>query len=356
MKKFIRRRNALQGAVATLATPSIIGRRAMAAERSISVGIYTGQQGEIVRKRIIPPFEAKYQCKVYTTEGVTLSQIALMRATRNNPKYTVMFVDDIGIELAKREGLIEQLPRAEIPNFDRLLKRFVYFDGYGAAFAMSAAGFAYNTAVGKPLLSYGDLWDPRLRGRYLMSTPKGTQSLYLLIAAVTVDTGKPYAEAQYLIEQAWPKMEALKPNVLSMFDGEATVMQVAQGQADLAGLFYSKSVNPYTAAGAPVAMCYPREGTFAGINCVSLVKNAPERELGIAFMNHMLDPGVQQQLAEATLAAPTISGLDFKPDIAKYIAYPETKMVDMGIFSPDWTFINPLRPKLVERYNQVFGT
>jgi hypothetical protein len=29
-------------------------------------------------------------------------------------------------------------------------------------------------------------------------------------------------------------------------------------------------------------------------------------------------------------------------------------MDEMGIFSPDWTFINPLRAKLVEKYNQVF--
>ncbi len=67
---------------------------------------------------------------------------------------------------------------------------------------MSAAGLAYNTATGSPVASYADLWDPRLRGWFLMETPKGTRSLYLLIAAVTVETGKPYAEAQYLIEQA----------------------------------------------------------------------------------------------------------------------------------------------------------
>jgi putative spermidine/putrescine transport system substrate-binding protein len=97
------RRKFLTGAAA-LAAPLIVGRRASAADRSITVGIYTGQQGDIVRKQIIPPFEAKHQCKVYTTQGVTLEQIALMRATRNNPKYSVMFIDDIGVELAKREG------------------------------------------------------------------------------------------------------------------------------------------------------------------------------------------------------------------------------------------------------------
>src|SRR5271155_5927859 len=128
MNHSLRRRTVLGGAVAALATPLIIGRRASAADKSITVGIYTGQQGDIVRKQIIPPFEAEHQCKVYTTQGVTLEQIALMRATRSNPKYSVMFVDDTGVDLAKKEGLIEQLPATEIPNMSRLLKRFLLSD------------------------------------------------------------------------------------------------------------------------------------------------------------------------------------------------------------------------------------
>jgi putative spermidine/putrescine transport system substrate-binding protein len=220
---------------------------------------------------------------------------------------------------------------------------------------MSAAGLAYNNATGKPLDSYADLWDPKLKGRFLMETPKATQSLYLLIAAVSVVTGKPYSETQYWIDSAWPKMTELKPNVMSIFDTDVTVMQVAQGQADVAGLFYSKSVNPYTMQGAPVAMCYPREGTFAGINTVTLVKDGPERELAIAFIDWMLSPDIQQLLAQQTLVAPTLDGLSFKPEVEKYMAYPESKMDAMGIFSPDWTFINPMRPQLLEKYNQVFG-
>jgi putative spermidine/putrescine transport system substrate-binding protein len=347
-------RRAVLGGAAALAAPFVTGRRAGAAERSITVGIYTGAQGEHVRKTIIPAFEAKHNCKVYTTLGVTLEQIAALRATRNDPRYSVMFVDDVGVAMGKSEGLIEKLPVDEIPNLKRLLKRFVFYDGYGAGFAMSMASLAYATQTTKPLETYAELWDAKFRQRFLMETPKSTQSIYLLIAAVTLETSKPYAQAQYLIDQAWPKMAALKPNVLSIFENETAITQMIQGQADVAGLFYSKSVNPYNAQGAPVAMCYPREGTFAGINTLTLAKNAPDRELGLAFIDWMLDPGVQQGLAEATLAAPTISGLEFKPDVAKYLAYPESKMDEMGIFSPDWTFINPLRAKLVEKYNQVF--
>ena len=99
----------------------------------------------------------------------------------------------------------------------------------------------------------------------------------------------------------------------------------------------------------------PEGGIFVGINCLTLVKNGPERELAIAFINHMLEPGIQKTLAEATLTAPGISGLEFKPEIAKYLTYPEAKMDEMAIFNPDWMFINPLRSRLIERYNQVFA-
>ena len=37
------------------------------------------------------------------------------------------------------------------------------------------------------------------------------------------------------------------------------------------------------------------------------------------------------------------------------LAYPEAKMDEMAVFSADWEYINPIRSKLLEKYNQVFG-
>src|SRR6202035_5908782 len=124
MRRSSNPRTFIAGAAA-LAAPLIVGRRASADDRSITVGIYTGQQGDVVRKQIIPPFEAKHGCKVYTTQGVTLEQIALMRSSRSNPKYSVMFIDDIGVDLAKKEDLIDHLPVDRIPNMGQVLKRFI---------------------------------------------------------------------------------------------------------------------------------------------------------------------------------------------------------------------------------------
>jgi putative spermidine/putrescine transport system substrate-binding protein len=341
-------------AAATLPLVNINGARG--ATRSIQVGIYTAQQGEYVRKQIIPQFEADNNCKVFTTEGVTLTQIAALRATRDNPKYSVMFMDDIGVELSKREGLIDPLPAAQVPNLAGVYKRFLFYDGYGAAFAISTGGLVYNPAVTPALASYENLWDPKFKQGFLMTTPKFTQSLYLLIAAATLVTGKPLKESQYEIDKAWDKMAALKPNVISTYENPAQVMMVAQGQVQLAGIEYSKNLFPYTIQGAAVDMCFPKEGTFAGVNCLTFVKNGPEPDLAAAFINRMLDPKVQQGLAAATLTAPSVAGATFAPDIAKYIAYPEQKMDDMGLFTADWTYINPRRAGWLEKYNQVFGS
>ncbi len=178
----------------------------------------------------------------------------------------------------------------------------------------------------------------------------------MLVATAMLVTGKPLKEAQYLTDAAWGRMAALKPSILTIYESPATIMMVPQGQADVGGIEYSKNISPYTVAGAPIDMVFPKEGTFAGINCLSLVKNAPEPELGAAFINRMLEPSVQQGLAEATLTAPSISGLSFKPDIAKYIAYPEARMDEMNLFACDWSYVNPRRPAWLEKYNQVFGS
>jgi putative spermidine/putrescine transport system substrate-binding protein len=356
MQSRLGRRHAIRTAAAAAVLPSFFINGARGATRSIQVGIYTAQQGEYVRKQIIPQFEADYQCRVFTTEGVTLTQIAALRATRDNPRYSVMFMDDIGIELAKREGLIDALPAAQLPNLSRAYKRFLFNDGYGVAFAISTGGLVFNPQATKALTSYADLWEPRFRQRYLMTTPKFTQSLYLLIATASLVTGKPLKDAQYEIDGAWGRMAELKPNVASMYENPAQVMMVAQGQVDIAGIEYSKNIYPYKVQGAPLDMCFPGKNTFAGINCLSFVKGAPEPELGAAFINRMLEPAVQQGLATATLTAPSVAGAQFPPEIAQYIAYPESKMDDMGLFAADWAYINPRRPAWLEKYNQVFGS
>jgi len=347
------RRTMIKATAGALAFPTIVS-RAYAQEKQLHVGVYNSALGKLVQKEVFPAFEQKYKCRVYSIEGATLSNIAALRATRNAPKFSVMMMDDVGVPQAKQEELVVKLDPAKIPNLAKVYKRFIFEDGYGVGFNISSAGMFYNPQVTKGLTSYEQLFEPKFRKRILLNTPRNTQSVLMLIVATALATGKPLKEAQYLIDQGWDKLAQLKPNILTIYDSEAMVLMVPQGQADVGGIDYSKSVYPHAARGVPIDMAPLKEGFFTGINSMTLANNAPEPELGAAFIDFMLQPSVMKSLSSQTFGAPPIEGIEFAPDVARFLAYPESKMVDMGLFTPDWNFIIPRRPAILERYNTLF--
>lgn len=350
------RRNVLAGAGAMVAAPHLLIRNSWAADKEINVGTYTGPQGEFVRRNVIPKFQSDFGCKVFQTEGVTLGQIAILRTQKANPTYSVMFMDDVGVPVAKNEDLIAPFPTDKIPNLANVIPRFLLNDGFAAAFAVSVVAPFYNSQSVTGIESWEQLWDSRYKGRFMLITPKQTQSIQLLVAATALATGKSLKEAQYVVDSGWDKMAALKPNVQTIYENNVTaVLQVSQGQADIAGPDFSKTVLPYTMKKAPVAMSAPKEGVFGGVNTLTMVKNGPNPDLAAAFIDRMLDAEVQKALAEATFAAPTVKGVKLNDTTAKLVAYPETRMDEMKLMTIDWSFINPKRGALVERYNQVFG-
>ena len=353
--KFImKRRSFLTASAGVLATPYFYT-AASAQDRTMYVGVYNSAQGGLIKKEVIPAFEKEYKCKVLTTEGATLANIATLRATRDNPQYSVMSMDDVGIPQAKEEGLIEQLPMDQIPNIKNVYKRYLFEDNYGVGFAIAIAGLFYNPKTGKPIETYEQIFDKKYARRMLLNTPKNTQSVLMLNVASALATGKSLKDAQYNMDAGWAKLKDLKPNVLTIYDAEAQTMMVAQGQADFGGIEYSKAVYPHTKKGVPLDMCFPKEGAFTGINSIALVKGGPHRDLALAYINRLLDPGVQKMLAEATLAAPSVSGIQFGEDSAKFLAYPDTKMEALNLFTPDWKYIVPRRAEWLEKYNQTFN-
>ncbi len=205
-------------AAAGLAAPMFFIRNGWAAGKSIYVGTYTSQQGDFIRRQVVPAFQSEFDCKVLQTENVTLGNIGILRTQKSNPNYSVMMMDDVGIPIAKNEGLIAPLPKDKIPNLEKVFPNFIYNDGYGAAFAISTVSPWYHKDISKPLESFADLWSDRFRGRYMMVTPKQTQTVQLLTVAASMATGKPILEAQYELDKGWAKMAELKPNVQTIYD------------------------------------------------------------------------------------------------------------------------------------------
>src|SRR4051812_31657706 len=182
------RRNLLKAGAAA-AIPLIFARNSWAQGKTLTIGIWAGAQGEYIKKQVVTPFQTEFNCRVLVNEGWTLPQIAKVRAERANPQHTVVFVDDLGVDILKRENLIDPLPKVNMPNLANVLPRFIYDEGYGVAIGISMAGIAYNPKVIKTIESYKELWDQRFRRKIAMLSMRSTGGPMMVMTAAALATG-----------------------------------------------------------------------------------------------------------------------------------------------------------------------
>jgi putative spermidine/putrescine transport system substrate-binding protein len=327
---------------------------AKAAPKQMKIGIWAGPDGQLIKSTVIEKFEKQYNVKVFVDEGITTEQLARLRAGKNNPTHTVMFMDDIGVSLARQEGLLAPLPEAQIPNMSNVFPRYLFEDGYGVGIQVSTVALTYSTqAIQAPPTSWEAFWDPRYQGQVSVPSIASTNGLNILVAGAAVETGKPFQEAQYETEAAFKRLAMLKDNLYSVWSKTAlSVAAMQQGEVALLGPMYSKFIWPYIDRGLAARHVVPKEGAFAGVNCQTLVKGGPHPELGAAFINAILAPDTQQTLATTLSIAPVVKGIDLPPNILERVDYTEARQ--QKLFTSDWAFLNKVRPEWTERWNNIF--
>jgi len=57
----------------------------------------------------------------------------------------MMWMDDIGVNIARKEGLIDRLPEDKIPHLARVVPTYVVEGGYGVGIDVSTVALTYST-------------------------------------------------------------------------------------------------------------------------------------------------------------------------------------------------------------------
>jgi len=338
----------------SLACPYVIT-PARGATKTITIGMYSGPRTEIVKSTILKRLEEKHQVKILVDEGWTTTQLGRLRAAKNNPVHTMMWMDDIGVNIARKEGLIDRLPEDKIPHLARVFPTYVVEGGYGVGIDVSTVALTYSTRdIKHPPLSWSALWDPAYKGKVSVPSISGTHGLNLVVVAAALATGKPLHEAQYESDAAFKQLAELKANLHSIFVQNALLMAALQeGDVVMTGPFYSSNIWPYIDAGLPANHIVPREGGFAGLSCQTLVHGGPYPELGAAFINEILAPETQAMLCQKLSTAPVVQGVALPAQTLERLAYDEDKTGKLLV--SDWEFINTIRPEWTERWNKIFS-
>jgi putative spermidine/putrescine transport system substrate-binding protein len=340
---FLSRRALLRGtsagALALIASPAIL--RAQA--RELVVGGAASHK-VWVDPIVIPAFEKKYNCKVVYEGTRSLVNLEKMQKNKSRQYMSVVQMDDPVMILAVKEGLLDPLTPAKVPNLSALKPGTVHMEGMWANYLQPWCGIAYNTkAMPTGPKSWSELFDPKYKGRVILPSLQNTEGLPNLFVAAHLESGKPMAEAQKDTAAAFAKLAKLKPNLLTVYTQMPQAFNLLeQGEAFMIASAQSSFALERKAAGAPIDIAAPREGVFPMPSGVAVVKGAPQAELAFAYVNELLGAEIQGKLVGPTYSLPTNTA----------VAPPAGFPAGVTVHPIDWAHVAQERNGWVQRWDR----
>ena len=342
MSPMLLTRRRVFAAAGVLAAPALV----RAQTKDVVVGGAAGMAG-YMKEFVFPVIEKKHNLKVVFDGTRSLVNLEKLRADRAAPKMSVVLMDDPIMMLAWNEGLLAKLTPAAIPGVSAIKPAAVHLDGAWVNYQLPWAGVAFNRKArpgGVP--SYAELWAPANKGKVVLPSLQNTEGLWTLLVAAAMETGKPYAQAQYEMEAGFKRMALLKPNVLTVYTNQPQAENLLEsGEAALMAGQFSSYTLIRAAAGAPVDLAAPKEGVFAMPSGICKVKGAPNEAGANAFIDAFLSPDIQRILVEKSFVLPT------NPAVKLPAGF-----IDPGeAFAPDWAHVTKNRDAWLQKWNETMG-
>jgi len=327
------------GLVGALSSPGVV----RAQTREIVIGGAASHK-PWVETHVVPLFEKKYNARI-TFEGTrSLVNLEKMQKNKDRPYLSVVQMDDPVMILAVREGLLQPLTAAAVPNLAKLKPGTTHMDGQWANYLQPWQGIAYNSNVIKtPPATWAEMFDPKFKSRIIVPSLQNTEGLPNLFMMAHLMTGKPMAEAYKDIDAAFAKFKQLKPNLLTVYSQMPQAFSLLeQGEAHMIVGALSSFGLQRKLDGAPVGMTAPKEGIFPVPSGIAVVKGGPNQDLALAYVNELLGAEVQGLIAPPTFALPT--NVD--------VPIPAGMPTNVTVHPIDWAFVAENRNSWVQRWDR----
>ena len=201
------RRHVLASGAATLLMSGLpAGTRAAG---SMIATTYPGTWEVAQRQILLPAFTKATGASVALQPVLALDAVSKISASKANPPFDVVLMDEGPYLAALDLGIFMPLPKDRLRNLGSLPDRFIDPNGRGAFVSAQVMGIVYNPiSVKTPPTSWLDLWKPEYKGRVGI-TGLGSS----LGAAWMVEIAKLHGGSEKNIEPGFEAVRKLLPNV-----------------------------------------------------------------------------------------------------------------------------------------------
>jgi len=243
--------------------------------------------------------------------------------------YDVIHPSDYMIAVLIREGLLQELDPAKLPNLSNLDSGLAgaYGDttSYVVPYQMGTQAIIYNTeTVETPPTSWADLWSPEYEGR-IVSVDDSRVVIGAALLTLGYDVNDTDPEH---LEEAKEKLLELMPNI-RVFDSDSPKTPLVAGDVDLGIVWNGEAF--LTATEAPqFEYVFPEEGSIIFYDGMAIPTTAPHPDIAYAWFNYMLQGDVNWlTLVDYPYTNPNKAALDYakenQPEVYEaYISSPIT--------------------------------
>ncbi len=332
---------------ASLAT--IAASPAAAQSKTLTIS-WWGFNGEKLDQYIVQPFQEKCGCELVFETGNNADRLNKIKL-RDGGGVDVAYFTDSFSQIGIEEGLFQKLDRSKVPNLEGLhdLAKDPQ-GGYGPAYTIGRVGIVYDSAKVDPAITkWADLWREDLAGK--ISLPGITTTAGPMVVMIAGE--KAGTDAFTDAGPAFAEIEKIKPNVVKNYNTGSEMINLFSTGEITVSLAQDFALGQLQAAVPTVVWADLEDGAIATLNTVNIPKGSENVELAHEFINFILDPALQQTLAENGVDAPVAKSVTLTPEQAKQWTYGADMIA--GLKRVDYSKLNAAKDGWIEQWNEIFG-
>ena len=281
-----------------------------AAQDKLVVSIWGGSWRDLVAETVAKKFTQETGVAVEFITGGTIDRLNKAKLAKGNPESDLNFTTSHVGWLYANDDLYEQLDLTKVPNAANLVEQAKISPYHVGTWAyVYTIGYRPDLLPGLTFESWADLWKPEMKGK--LAAPDFDPSHIIVVSALLAGGDA----AQW--EKGQERLKQLKPSFKAYYTNDANSQQlIANGETPVQ-VILSMNAHHMVGQGVPIKLVIPKEGAVLGIDTIAIMKGSKKVDLAYKFINIMLDPAVQAEVATLKKGSPVVSNAKLNPEIAK---------------------------------------
>ncbi|MBI4492301.1 MAG: extracellular solute-binding protein [Chloroflexi bacterium] len=327
------------------------------AGRTLRVATWGGDWANGVKTSTAKIFEEQTGATVEYVFGNPADNLTRLLATRGEPPFDVMQLDNLTEGIMIDKGLLEPIDHAKLPVNEVFNEAANVTKDYGPAFTIIPGVIGWSPARFKELgvpapKSFDDLFNPKLKGRVAYPGMRFGSAPLLISGLAWTWTGDKNA-----VGEAAKKLKQMEPRVFGATPEMATWL--TNGEV-YAGISHTAQIMVMKSQGFDLDYVYPQMKDKRGWvywNMTDVIKGTKNKDMAEKWVQINLSGEAQELMGRSNGVLPThkaVSEKFAKEEKLKVLALTPTDMAQM--YQDDAKFINDNRDKWNDEWNRIMGS